>query len=188
MVGDHKRRIGILALQGGVTPHTCSLQRIGCEVREVRVADDLRGLSGLVLPGGESTTQLRLIRRGGLEGPLTEFLRAGHPALATCAGLILAAQSVHDPDQHSLGWLDVDVSRNAWGRQVQSFEAMSDNRGLPLVFIRAPRIVRVGDDVSVEDTLDGEPILVRQGRLWGASFHPELADDSSVHALVFGRA
>jgi 5'-phosphate synthase pdxT subunit len=174
--------IGVLALQGGFAAHGTMLRAIGCDVREVRTPHDLEGLSGLVLPGGESTTMLRLL--GDLEPALDEFVRAGHPVLATCAGLILAARTVTDPEQRSFGWIDVAVARNAWGRQVDSFSA-ADDAGTPLVFIRAPRITSQGADVEVLATFEGEPILVRQGNRYGATFHPELTSDRRIHRRVF---
>ncbi|MFN3200317.1 MAG: pyridoxal 5'-phosphate synthase glutaminase subunit PdxT [Bradymonadia bacterium] len=183
-------RIGALALQGGYDAHLKVVERLGHEGVRVREAAQLDTLDGLILPGGESTTHLKLIDRFGLEQALVDFVASGKPVLATCAGLILSAQSVRDPEQRSFGWLDVTVSRNAWGRQVHSFEASTDEtvaglEGLPLVFIRAPRLQRVGDDVEVLARIDGEPIMVRQGNVVGASFHPELTDDVRVHSLVF---
>jgi pyridoxal 5'-phosphate synthase pdxT subunit len=177
--------VGVLALQGGFEAHARALARLGHGVVEVRAASDLDALDGLVLPGGESTTQLKLIARWGLGGPLEEFVRSGRPVLATCAGLILAARAVTNPEQRCFGWLDVEVARNAWGRQLDSFEAVSDD-GLPLVFIRAPRIRGLGRDVECLARLAGEPILVRQKNVTGAAFHPELTDDVGVHAAVFG--
>jgi pyridoxal 5'-phosphate synthase pdxT subunit len=174
--------IGVLALQGGFAAHMDALRAIGCDTRAVRAPGDLDGLAGLVLPGGESTAMLRLV--GELEPALDEFVRAGHPVLATCAGLILAARTVTDPAQRSFGWIDVAVARNAWGRQVDSFEA-TDDAGAPLVFIRAPRITARGRDVEVLATYDGEPILVRQGNRYGATFHPELTADRRIHRLAF---
>jgi len=175
--------IGVLALQGGFAAHANALREIGRDVREVRTPRDLESLEGLVLPGGESTTMLKLI--GELAPALDAFVRAGHPVLATCAGLILAAQTVTDPAQRSFGWIDVAVARNAWGRQVDSFSA-TDDAGAPLVFIRAPRITDRGRDVEVLATFEGEPILVRQGNFYGATFHPELTADRSIHRRVFG--
>ena len=174
--------IGVLALQGGFAAHGNALREIGRDVREVRTPRDLDGLLGLVLPGGESTTMLRLL--GELEPALDRFVRAGHPVLATCAGLILAAQTVTDPAQRSFGWIEVAVARNAWGRQVDSFSA-ADDAGAPLVFIRAPRITARGVDVEVLATFEGEPILVRHGNRYGATFHPELTGDRSLHRRVF---
>lgn len=187
-------RIGILAVQGGFAAHQRSLEALGLRVALIRQAadlakladpDDPEALGGLVLPGGESTTQLRLIDWLGLASGLAAFARSGRPVLATCAGLILAAREVTDPVQRSLGWLDATVSRNAWGRQVASFEAVSDDGAHPLVFIRAPRIVAVGAGVEVLAALNGEPVLVRQGHVFGATFHPELTTDLSIHRAAF---
>jgi 5'-phosphate synthase pdxT subunit len=180
--------VGVLALQGGFAAHARALAAAGFAARPVRAAADLEGLAGLVLPGGESTTQLRLLARHGLEQPLRAFVAAGAPVLATCAGLILAAAAVERPAQPSFGFLDVTVARNAWGRQLDSFEAVADDGETPLVFIRAPRIVRVGPEVRVLATLDGEPVLVRQGNVTGATFHPELSDGAAAAAEVHRRA
>lgn len=186
-------RVGVLALQGGYAAHGKALAECGFEAVEVRTAADLASVAGLVLPGGESTTHLKLIDRFGLAAPLDAFVRAGNPLLATCAGLILAASHVTHPDQPSFGWIDVDVARNAWGRQVHSFEAEATGAGalagadpLPLIFIRAPRITRVGDGVEVLATLGGEPVMVRAGAVIGAAYHPELTADRRVHRLAFG--
>ncbi len=176
--------VGVLALQGGFDAHVARARELGHETRAVRVPGDLAGLDGLVLPGGESTTMLRLLDE--LEAALDAFVRAGHPVLATCAGLVLAARTVTDPAQRSFGWIDVAVARNAWGRQVESFEAKADDTGEPLVFIRAPRITARGRDVEVLATFDGEPVLVRQANVYGATFHPELTEDRRIHRRVFG--
>lgn len=188
-------KIGALALQGGYAAHGRALTRLGHTYVEVRTPADLDDVDGLVLPGGESTTQLKLTRFGGLNEPLDAFVRAGRPVLATCAGLILSAVGVESPAQESYGWLDIDVSRNAWGRQIHSFEhavpapALDGTADpLPLMFIRAPRITRIGACVEVLATIDDEPILVRHGAFYGATFHPELTDDLRVHRAVFGQA
>jgi len=151
----------------------------------VRYRADLTGLDGLILPGGESTTQLRLMAREGLEEGVVALARSGRPILATCAGLIVAADEVSGPAQRSLGLLDVAVARNAWGRQVRSFQAEADETQTPLVFIRAPRITRVGDGVAVVERYRGEPVMVRSGRIFGAAFHPELTSDRRIHTAVF---
>ena len=183
-------RVGVLALQGGFGAHGEALRAWGHEASEVRSVAELDRVEGLVLPGGESSVQLKLLERHGLESALDTFVRSGRPVLATCAGLILAARRVRDPVQRSFGWLDIEVRRNAYGRQRESFEARADEpgwgRGLPLVFIRAPRIIEVGREVEVLATLAGEPILVRQGALFGATFHPELTRDGRVVERVFG--
>jgi 5'-phosphate synthase pdxT subunit len=178
-------RVGVLALQGDFDAHARALAAVGHEVTLVRVPADLDGLDGIVLPGGESTTQLHLLETSRLRAPLAAAIDGGLPTLATCAGLILLARRVVDPEQASLDLLDVTVARNAWGRQLDSFEARSDRRALPLVFIRAPRIRDVASGVEVLDTLDGEPILVRQGNIVAATFHPELAGDDTVARLAF---
>jgi pyridoxal 5'-phosphate synthase pdxT subunit len=168
-------RIGVLAVQGNFREHVAMLRRLGVEATEVRRPEQLAGLDGLVVPGGESTAIQRLMRVGGLEEPVAEF-EGG--LFGTCAGMILF-------DRSHLGLLDVDVERNAYGRQVASFEAdvELDGEVEPLrgVFIRAPRIVSAGPAVEVLGRLDGEPVLVREGRVLAASFHPELTDDMRVH-------
>jgi 5'-phosphate synthase pdxT subunit len=190
------KTLGVLAVQGAFARHAELLTALGHQVRLVREARDLAGLDGLVLPGGESTVQLDLIGRNALEGPLVELVRAGRPVLATCAGLILIAHGVVHPTQRSFDLLDVDVARNAYGRQLDSFEAVSDEvlpgngadraSPLPLVFIRAPRIERVGPGVEVLARHRGEPVLVRQRNVTAATFHPELTPDRRVHEAVFG--
>ena len=170
-------KIGVLALQGNFREHAAMLRRLGADPVEVRKPEQLHGLDGLVIPGGESTTFMRLMRLYGLEEAVRRFER---PILGTCAGLIVL-------DRGHLGLLDVDVERNAYGRQVASFEADLDLAGeeepLRGVFIRAPRVERVGGDVEVLAELDGEPVLLRQGRFLVATFHPELTDDARVHEL-----
>lgn len=180
-------KVGVLALQGAYRVHAALLARLGHEYFEVRTTDDLDGIDGLILPGGESTAQLELMRCGDLEALLRSFGDSGRPVLGVCAGLILAAREVEDPRQRSFGWLDITVRRNGYGRQVHSFEASTDD-GLPLVFIRAPCITRVGDAVDVLATYADEPIMVRHGAVVGVVFHPELTDSIDVHAAVFGDA
>jgi 5'-phosphate synthase pdxT subunit len=170
-------RIGILAVQGNFREHAAMLRRLGAEPVEVRKPEQLAGLDGLVVPGGESTTFVRLMRLYGLEDAIRRFEQ---PVLGTCAGLIVL-------DRDHLGLVDVEVARNAYGRQVSSFEADLDLVGedAPLrgVFIRAPRVTGTGDGVEVLAKLDGEPVLLRQGRFLVATFHPELTDDTRVHEL-----
>ena len=167
-------RIGVLALQGGFRPHLQALIEIGFDPIEVRSASALSSIEGLVLCGGESTAQMKLIERLGMQDPLLRAF-SSVPVFATCAGLILLSR---------FGVLDVEVERNAYGPQIYSFEATSD-RGRPLVFIRAPKIKKLGRSVEVLDTLEGEPILVRQASFTAATFHPELTDDRSLHAAIF---
>jgi len=170
-------KIGVLAVQGNFREHAAMLRRLGADAVEVRKPEQLHELDGLVIPGGESTTFMRLMRLYGLEEAVRGFER---PILGTCAGLIVL-------DREHLGLLDVDVERNAYGRQVASFEADLDltGEGKPLrgVFIRAPRVERIGGDVEVLAELDGEPVLLRQGRFLVATFHPEPTDDTRVHEL-----
>ena len=182
------RPIGVLALQGGFEAHATALRALGHEVVLVRSARALDACGGLVLPGGESTVMLKMLEEAGLRASLAVFVASGRPVLATCAGLILAAARVLDPEQPSFAFLDVTVRRNAWGRQLASFEAKDDGDEIPVVAIRAPRIVDVGPRVRVLATLRGEPILVREENVTGATFHPELTRDLTVHASVFGRA
>jgi pyridoxal 5'-phosphate synthase pdxT subunit len=178
---------GVLALQGDFAAHAAALRRLGVTVREVRRGRDLEGLRALVLPGGESTALLRLMAGE----PWLEALRAFHDGggalLGTCAGAILLSSSV-SPSQASVGLLDASVARNGYGRQVDSFEAMLDAPGfdgaLTGVFIRAPRFTWLGPRVEVLARLDGEPVLVRQGRVLAATFHPEIAGDDRVHRLL----
>jgi 5'-phosphate synthase pdxT subunit len=179
--------IGVLALQGGFAAHVERLAALGHAAFEVRTAADVERAGGLVLPGGESSAQLLLIERFGLEGAIRAFAKSERPVLATCAGAILAATGVTSPRQASFALIDIDVERNAYGRQRESFEAIADGSSrLSLIFIRAPRITRVGPGVEVLATLKGEPILVRQGKVTAATFHPELTSDSRVHRAVFG--
>ena len=185
-------RIGVLALQGDVTEHRAALSDLGVESIPVRSVAELAAIDAIVLPGGESTAIAHLLSTSGLLGPLESRLRGGLPAFGTCAGLVLLASSITDgrPDQPALGLLDVTVVRNGYGRQVASFESTSTLGGgkrVPAVFIRAPRITKIGDGVEVLATIDvGEgahPVLVREGAVLGASFHPELTADRTVHAM-----
>jgi 5'-phosphate synthase pdxT subunit len=178
--------VGVLALQGGYLAHAKMLEHLGHRTRLVRDDTAFEGLDGLVFPGGESSTHLKLIERFNLAPSLHRFVQTGKPVLATCAGLILAAKQVTDPRQNSFGWLDIDVRRNGWGRQLDSFEASADNDDIPLVFIRAPRIDAIGDQVEVLLRYKEEPIMVRQGSFTGATFHPELTTDDRIHREIFG--
>jgi pyridoxal 5'-phosphate synthase pdxT subunit len=172
---ERRPRIGVLALQGAFREHAQVLRRLGADVVEVRLPEDLAGLDGLVIPGGESTTIMRLARLYGLEDAIRAFQA---PILGTCAGMIVL-------DREHLGLADLEVERNAYGRQVKSFEAdvelAGDDEPLRGVFIRAPRIRDIAADVEVLGELDGEPVLVRDGRLLLATFHPELTEDPRVH-------
>jgi pyridoxal 5'-phosphate synthase pdxT subunit len=167
--------VGVLAVQGNFREHAAVLRRLGADVVEVRKPEQLDGLDGLVIPGGESTAIMRLVRWYGLEDALRRF---ESPVFGTCAGMILL-------DRSHLGLVDVDVERNAYGRQVASFEAdlhlAGDEKPLRGVFIRAPRVREHGPEVEVLVEHGGEPVLLRQGRFLIGSFHPELTDDTRVH-------
>jgi len=182
-------KVGILALQGDVREHSRALEDAGATAVPVRYPEELAEVHALVLPGGESTTIGKLLDRFELLGPLTERARNGMPLYGTCAGLILMARDIvgsHDAP-HRLSVMDVTVQRNAYGRQIDSFEADLDVRGLDepfrAVFIRAPVVEAVGDPVDVLAEHDGAPVLVRQGALLGSTFHPEMTGDNRVHEL-----
>jgi pyridoxal 5'-phosphate synthase pdxT subunit len=182
-------RIGILALQGATAAHASALTRLGAEPVEVRTPAELDDVDAVVLPGGESTTISFLLDSNGLREPLAARLAGGLPAFGTCAGMILLATEVLDgrPDQRSFGVIDLAVRRNAFGRQLESFEADLDVTGLDdpfhAVFIRAPGVERVGDGVEVLAEVDGQAVLCRQGPLLVSAFHPELTDDLRLHEL-----
>jgi len=182
-------KVGVLALQGAFAVHACMLRALGAEPREVRTADDLAAVDALVLPGGESTTVSMLLDSSGLREPVGARLRDGMPALGTCAGMILLARDVIDgrADQRSFGAIDIGVRRNAFGRQVDSFEAeitvVGDDEPLHAVFIRAPFVERVGAGVDVLAAVDDHAVMCRQGAVVVTAFHPELTDDSRVHEL-----
>jgi len=183
----------VLALQGDFREHAAALSRLAVEPVLVRAPGDLEGLSALIVPGGESTTIGLLAARFGLLEPLRRAVAAGLPTLGTCAGMIfLAAGTTGGQEQPQLGVLDVVVDRNAFGRQVDSFEADLEVEGLegPVhgVFIRAPRVQRAGPGVEVLASVDGQPVMVRQGNLLATAFHPELTGDLRVHRLLLAMA
>jgi 5'-phosphate synthase pdxT subunit len=197
-VGGERLTIGVLALQGAFREHAAMVARLGASAREVRLPEHLDGLDGLIIPGGESTTIGKLMGTYGLTEPLRAFV-AERPVLGTCAGLIMLAQRTTDTDQPLLRVMDITVRRNAFGRQVHSFEAPVELRFasgrsdiFPGVFIRAPWVEEVGDEVEVIATFDGHIVGVRQEHLVGIAFHPELTDDQRVHAyfldMVVARA
>jgi 5'-phosphate synthase pdxT subunit len=184
-----KPRVGVLALQGDVPEHVRMTEQTGAEPVTVRRPADLEAVDALIIPGGESTTVGKLLDRYNLMEPIRERARRGMPILGTCTGLILLAREIEGSDQPRLGLLDVTVRRNAYGRQLDSFETDVTSPALgepPLraVFIRAPRITRTGLDVEVLAESEEHPILVRQGNLIGAAFHPEMAGDDRVHRLL----
>jgi pyridoxal 5'-phosphate synthase pdxT subunit len=177
--------VGVLAIQGDFEAHAGVLARLGAEPRIVRTPADLEGLDALIIPGGESTTMTLGIEREGLAEPLRELISSGVPTLGTCAGLIML-------DRDHLGLLDVTARRNAFGRQVQSFEADVELEGLdggPLraVFIRAPWVEEYGEDVEVLAEIEGHPVAVRQGNMLAVAFHPELTEDERIHAWLVER-
>jgi 5'-phosphate synthase pdxT subunit len=176
--------VGILALQGDFEAHAKLVRELGAEPREVRVAAELEGLDALIIPGGESTTMTLGIEREQLAEPLRELIRTGLPVLGTCAGMIVL-------DRDHLGLLDIRAERNAFGRQLKSFEAQLAVDGLdgePLngVFIRAPWVAEIGERVEVLAVLDGHPVAVRDGNVVAVAFHPEIAGDTRLHALALG--
>ena len=185
------RKVGVLAIQGDYAAHRAALARVGAEAFEVRTLADIAAADRIVLPGGESTVMGSLLVRFGLMDALVARIRGGMPALGTCAGLILLAREVQGYRQPGIGLLDVTVARNAYGRQIASFRAPVDAtrvRGgasgageIEAVFIRAPRITRIGPGVEVLASFRGDPVLVRQGKILGCTFHPELVEDAAVH-------
>jgi pyridoxal 5'-phosphate synthase pdxT subunit len=174
--------VGVLALQGGFEAHSKSLARLGVEAREVRTPEDLDRLDALIIPGGESTTIGLGVEREGLAKPLIDFVHSGRPVLGTCAGMIML-------DREHLGVLDIGVRRNAFCRQLASFETklIVDGAAIDAVFIRAPWVEDVGDGVEVLAEVDGHPVAVRQGNVLAVAFHPELSSDLSLHRWLLDR-
>lgn len=193
---DRPKRVGVLALQGDFEAHQKALERAGAEAVPVRTAAELEGVDGLVIPGGESTTMLLIMRDEGLFEPLQKFGET-RPVFGTCAGAILVASEVSHPAQASLGLVDIAVERNAYGRQLDSrvvnlepepaFRDEAGSGSLEAVFIRAPIIQKTGPDVKVYLRYQGDPVLISQGRHLVATFHPELTSDSRVHKLFLDR-
>ncbi len=180
-------KIGVMAIQGDFREHKQMLRSLGVEAVEVRLPRDLEGLAGLIVPGGESTTIGMLAREYGLEGAVRERVSEGSLAVwGTCAGAIWLAREIPEfPDQPRLGILNIAVQRNAYGRQVDSFEEdleiLAFDRPFHAFFIRAPRILKVGDDVRVLAKHQNEPVLVQSGKLLAGTFHPELSEDTRIH-------
>jgi len=183
-------RIGVLALQGDFAVHEAAFRRIGVQAVEVRRCSALCAIDGLVLPGGESTTLLNLMQDEPWFEALREFHASGGTLLGTCAGAILLSREVRRPSQPSLGLLDAVIERNAFGRQVDSFETRIEapllGGSINAVFIRAPRFRSLGSEVEVLASLDGEPVLVRQGRVLALTFHPELTEDERLQRYFLG--
>jgi 5'-phosphate synthase pdxT subunit len=183
-------RIGVLALQGAFDEHIRMLREIGVDAVAVRLPSDLEGVDGLIIPGGESTTMRKLIDRWGLRGPILDLARAGTPMLGTCAGMILLSREISDGDEPVFPLLDISVKRNAFGRQLDSFEADLDvallgDATVHGVFIRAPIVERVGPEVDVLARLeDGRVVAVRTGAVIATAFHPELSGDPRFHRLL----
>jgi pyridoxal 5'-phosphate synthase pdxT subunit len=185
--------VGVLALQGDVVEHVTALQRAGAHTREVRTPDDLAAVDALVVPGGESTTVIRLLERFGLADPIKARVRDGMPFWGTCMGLIVAAHDVADLEQPTLDLIDVTVRRNAFGRQVDSAEVplvipSLGAQPFPAIFIRAPWIERTGPAVETLAERDGHGVMVRERNVLGTSFHPELTGDDRVHAYFLRMA
>jgi pyridoxal 5'-phosphate synthase pdxT subunit len=177
--------IGIVAIQGDYAAHAAALNRLGAAHSFVRTPSDLAGVEGIILPGGESSTHLKVMTEEGLFGALQNFAARGGALFGTCAGAILLAREVHGPAQASLGLLDIAILRNGYGRQLASDVHMGKTKlhkePLEMVFIRAPIIESVGQGIEVLAEDAGHPVMVREGRVMAATFHPELTDDSTVH-------
>lgn len=178
-------KIGVLALQGAVSEHIKSIERAGAEGVAIKRTEELDEIQGLIIPGGESTTIGKLMRKYGFIQAIRDFSDRGKPVFGTCAGLIVLAKSIEGGEEPHLGLMDIKVSRNAFGRQRESFETGLDVKGLEhpvrAVFIRAPLITEVQEGVEVLSTYNGEIVMARQGHLLATSFHPELTDDFSLH-------
>ena len=187
-----RRGVAVLALQGDFEAHRRALADAGVESFEAKRPADLAGAEGLVIPGGESTTLWKFFEAEPWEEAFTAFAASGRPVLGTCAGAIVLAREVSHPTQRGLGLIDIGVERNAYGRQADSFvadvSAPALGKPLPAVFIRAPRIRRVGPGVEILATHGGEPVLVRQGNVSAATFHPELTSDRRLHREIFAVA
>ena len=191
-----KKRVGVLALQGDFEAHQRALERAGADAVPVRTADQLANVDGLVIPGGESTTMLKLIDYMGLKQPLRDFA-AEKPVFGTCAGAILLASDVQNPPQESFGVVDMTVERNAYGRQIDSrvariepdaeFQTRAGEGDVEAVFIRAPIVRRTGPAVKVLAEYDGDPVLLEQGKHLIATFHPELTNDARIHKLFLSK-
>ncbi len=182
-------KIGVLTLQGGFDKHIESLNDLGVETVKIREASELKGLDGLVIPGGESTTIIRLLKNFGIYEILRDMIKNGLPVFGTCAGMILLSRGIisHD-NQETLGLMNFKVSRNDYGRQMDSFETELRVKGIgedliQAVFIRAPRITEISSSIEVLSEYNGSPVIVRENNMLAASFHPELTDDRRIHSL-----
>jgi 5'-phosphate synthase pdxT subunit len=191
MNNGHKP-IGVLAIQGDFAMHAKMLERIGAPYKLVKHSSELAGVGGLIMPGGESTTMLKFFSNEGMGEAIKEFVTSGQPVFGTCAGAILLAKEVLNPAQERLGLLDITIERNAYGRQVDSSVRKGEcpelsPRPIEMVFIRAPIIRRVGEPVQVLGRCDGVPVLVEQGNVLAATFHPELTEDETVHRYFIAK-
>jgi 5'-phosphate synthase pdxT subunit len=187
------KKIGVLALQGDFSKHSEALSAAGACAVEVRESSDIEKIDGLIIPGGESTTIGKLLERFGMTAPLKRFAAAGKPVYGTCAGGILLAKSIEKYNQVKLDILDITITRNAYGRQIESFETdisapLLGEIPLRAIFIRAPIITRVGKGVEVIASFDGNPVFIRQGNIIVTTFHPELTDDLRVHSFFLSLA
>lgn len=189
MSSDAGPLLGVLALQGAFAAHEEIARRIGCRTRKVRAIEDLDGIDALILPGGESTTMSNLLVSSGLFASISSSISSGLPVLGTCAGMILLASAISDgrDDQVCFAAIDMQVRRNAYGRQVDSFETSLEVVGVghrvPAMFIRAPIVESWGSEVEILARVDDRPCLVREGNVWATSFHPELTSDTTVHSM-----
>lgn len=185
-------KIGVLAIQGDFAAHLRVLRVLGVEAIEVRRANQMESIDGLIIPGGESTTMLKFLTNESLFEPIRHFAREGKPVFGTCAGAILLAREVLHPPQPSLGLLDMTIERNAYGRQLESHisqaETQLEGGAMEAVFIRAPRIKTFGAEVEVLATVGDEAVFVRQGNIYAATFHPELTQDVRAHRLFIHQA
>ncbi|MBZ5514548.1 MAG: pyridoxal 5'-phosphate synthase glutaminase subunit PdxT [Acidobacteriia bacterium] len=186
MKTPNNRPVGVLAIQGDFERHAKMLERIGAPWELVKHASDLEGVGGLIMPGGESTTMLKFFANEGLGAAVRQLAAEGKPIFGTCAGAILLAREVLNPPQDHLDLIDITIERNAYGRQIDSSVRGGDcpelsDRPVEMVFIRAPIIRRVGDNVRVLGRCDGLPVLVEQGSILAATFHPELTEDETIH-------
>ncbi|MFB3922902.1 MAG: pyridoxal 5'-phosphate synthase glutaminase subunit PdxT [Terriglobia bacterium] len=192
MSGSNHKPIGILAVQGDFELHARMLDRLGAPWKLVKRANDLDGIGGLIMPGGESTTMLKFFANEGLGPAVKEFAGRGNPVFGTCAGAILLAKEILNPPQERLGLIDITIERNAYGRQIDSSVRRGEcpelaDHPVEMVFIRAPIIRRVGDGVRVLGRSDGLPVLVEQGNILAATFHPELTEDGTIHRYFHNR-
>lgn len=191
-MSNAEKPVGILALQGDFAMHARVLDRIAAPWKLVKHATELREVSGLIMPGGESTTMLKFFASEGMGEAIKDFAAAGKPIFGTCAGAILLAREVLNPPQDRLGLLDITIERNAYGRQIESSVRSAEcpdlaDHPLEMVFIRAPIVRRVGTGVRVLGRCDGVPVLVEQGNLLAATFHPELTEDETIHRYFLGK-